>query len=44
VEIQEIAQHIHWHGLEKGIKLLIDLANQRGGDDNVTVVACQFTE
>lgn len=44
VEIQEIAQHVHWHGLEKGIKLLIDLANQRGGDDNVTVVACQFTE
>ncbi len=38
VESSEIANEVATNGIEKAISRLIDLANQRGGDDNITVV------
>lgn len=41
VEISEINEEIRKHGPEQGIKNLVALANARGGDDNITVMAVQ---
>lgn len=38
VEPREMVNVIKTHGAEKGVCQLIDLANQRGGDDNITVL------
>jgi PPM family protein phosphatase len=40
VENSEMAQEIHKHGPEQGLKNLIALANSRGGDDNITALLC----
>ena len=41
VEDDEIKTAVEESGLEKGLQRLVDLANQRGGHDNITVVAIQ---
>lgn len=41
VEIAEIQNEILKHGPEQGVKNLVAMANSRGGDDNITVMACQ---
>lgn len=41
VEIGEIQNEMTKHGIEQGVKNLVALANTRGGDDNITVMACQ---
>ncbi|MBC8505927.1 MAG: protein phosphatase 2C domain-containing protein [Anaerolineales bacterium] len=42
VEDDEIKTAIERSGLEKGLQRLVDLANQRGGHDNITIVAIQI--
>jgi len=44
VEAEELAQELSKNGVEQGLKNLIDLANSRGGDDNITALACEITE
>lgn len=41
VEISEINEELRKHGPDQGIKNLVALANTRGGDDNITVMAVQ---
>lgn len=41
VEISEIYEEIKKHGPDQGLKNLVALANARGGDDNITALACQ---
>lgn len=41
VEINEFAEHLGQKGPERGLRDLVNLANSRGGDDNITVLACQ---
>lgn len=41
VDSKEILTTIEKHGPEAGLKQLIKLANNRGGDDNITAVLCQ---
>ncbi len=41
VEDDEIKVAIDESGLENGLRRLVDLANQRGGHDNITIVAIQ---
>lgn len=43
VQATEIAKEINSNGLETGLKNLISLANFRGGDDNITVLACHVS-
>ena len=43
VEISEIAEEIRRCGPERGLKNLIDMANARGGDDNITALVCHIT-
>lgn len=43
VEIDEISKEIRTHGCEKGLTSLVNLANSRGGDDNITALVCQVT-
>jgi len=40
VEIEELQKEIRAHGIEQGVRNLVSLANQRGGDDNITALAC----
>jgi serine/threonine protein phosphatase PrpC len=44
VEAEEIGHALHHGRLEKSVRELIDLARQRGGHDNITVVALRFPE
>jgi len=41
VEINEIADQINQNGVETGLKNLVNLANERGGDDNITALVCR---
>lgn len=41
VEAAEIAEYVTTRGLEGGLKDLVALANERGGDDNITVLGCE---
>ncbi len=41
VDIKEIQEYVEKYGPEEGLKQLIQLANERGGDDNITAVLCQ---
>lgn len=41
VSIEEMEEHLNKHELEVAIPKLIELANGRGGDDNITAVACK---
>jgi PPM family protein phosphatase len=41
VEINEFAEHLSAKGPERGLRDLVNLANSRGGDDNITALACQ---
>ncbi len=41
VEDEEIQTILEETGLEAGLQRLVDLANQRGGHDNITIVALQ---
>jgi len=41
VEDGEIQSAIEDHGLENGLQRLVDLANQRGGHDNITIIGIQ---
>ena len=41
VEIKEIQEYIERYGPDEGLRQLINLANERGGDDNITAVLCQ---
>jgi PPM family protein phosphatase len=43
VDINEIGDEIIKSGPEVGLRNLIDLANQRGGDDNITVLICKLS-
>jgi PPM family protein phosphatase len=44
VSITEINDELRKNGLENGVKNLVGLANLRGGDDNITALACQVLE
>lgn len=44
VEAREMHDEIRNCGPEAGLKNLISLANQRGGDDNITALVCQIVE
>lgn len=41
VDIKEILEYVERYGPKEGLKQLIKLANDRGGDDNITAVLCQ---
>ncbi|NDC25698.1 MAG: serine/threonine-protein phosphatase, partial [Proteobacteria bacterium] len=41
VEAGEMGNEMKKHGIEQGLRTLITLANSRGGDDNITALACQ---
>jgi len=41
VDSKEMMDVLIEKGPEKGLKALVDLANERGGDDNITVVLCE---
>lgn len=41
VGLQEIGNEIRTNGVEKGTANLVELAKQRGGDDNITVIAVE---
>lgn len=41
---REIMENLENHGPEKGLRSLVDLANNRGGDDNITALVCYFEE
>lgn len=42
VSIDEIATELRRAGSEQGLKNLIRLANNRGGDDNITALVCEI--
>jgi len=42
VELFEMEEQLLQYDLEQALKNLITLANDRGGDDNMTVLACQI--
>lgn len=44
VEDEEICSIIKKNGADEGVKLLLELANERGGSDNITVVAAVVGE
>lgn len=41
VDIEEMEDHLNKYELEVAVSKLIALANSRGGDDNITAVACR---
>jgi protein phosphatase len=41
VEIREIYDELKKHGPDAGLKNLVNMANQRGGDDNITALVVQ---
>jgi PPM family protein phosphatase len=43
VDINEIGEEVQRSGPELALKNLVALANNRGGDDNITVLICQVT-
>jgi protein phosphatase len=44
VDNDEIRDHLVQHPIEEVPRVLIELANDRGGDDNITVIAIERTE
>jgi serine/threonine protein phosphatase PrpC len=40
----EIATVLQQHSQEKGLQILVDMANQRGGHDNITIIALQVPQ
>jgi serine/threonine protein phosphatase PrpC len=44
VEATEIATILQQHPQEEGLQLLVDMANQRGGHDNITIIALQVPQ
>jgi protein phosphatase len=42
VEMREIYDELRKYGPEAGLKNLVNMANQRGGDDNITALVCQI--
>ena len=42
VEAHEIQSLIRSEGREKGLQSLVDLANERGGHDNITILALEY--
>ncbi len=42
VQMAEIGQEIRANGPEKGLNNLVDIANKRGGDDNITALVCKL--
>ena len=42
VENNEILREVQAHGPELALRRLVDLANARGGDDNITGLICHF--
>lgn len=43
VNPEEIRKTMETHGIENGLAKLVQLAKDRGGDDNITVVACEIS-
>jgi len=41
VSIEEIEKELSKNNLQQGLQSLIDLANARGGDDNITALVCE---
>ncbi|NBX75937.1 MAG: Stp1/IreP family PP2C-type Ser/Thr phosphatase [Proteobacteria bacterium] len=41
VSIEEIEKELSKNNMQQGLQNLIDLANSRGGDDNITALACE---
>ena len=41
VEISEMAEELRKRGPEEGLKRLVAMANERGGDDNITALVCE---
>ena len=41
VDMAAMLETLQKLGLEKGLKQLVKLANDSGGDDNISAVACQ---
>jgi protein phosphatase len=41
IEMREIQDELKKLGPAEGLKNLVDMANQRGGDDNITALVCQ---
>jgi protein phosphatase len=41
VSIEEIEKELNKSTMQQGLQGLIDLANSRGGDDNITALACE---
>jgi PPM family protein phosphatase len=44
VEASEIAAVLQQHPQEEGLQRLVDMANQRGGHDNITIIALQVPQ
>lgn len=44
VEDTEIVEVVGEHTLEEACHILVDMANARGGDDNITVVLCEVAD
>lgn len=44
VEPYEMEEQLSKNEIEQGLKNLVKMANDRGGDDNMTLLACQFLE
>lgn len=44
VHVEELAKELSKNGVEQGLKNLVDLANSRGGDDNITALACEISD
>ncbi|MCI0673996.1 MAG: serine/threonine-protein phosphatase, partial [Myxococcaceae bacterium] len=42
VEDREMLEVVQRHSLEEVPRHLVDLANERGGDDNITVIAVRM--
>ncbi|NBT58357.1 Stp1/IreP family PP2C-type Ser/Thr phosphatase [bacterium] len=44
VSLEEIEAELGKNGMQNGLQNLLDLANSRGGDDNITALVCEVGE
>lgn len=44
VSLEEMERELRENGIQIGLQNLVDLANSRGGDDNITALVCELKE